>query len=311
MAAVDLPARWWTRETVAVVTGGNTGIGLAIVRKLAQEAGITVVLAARDEGRGLMATQHLHKDGLTNVLFRKLDISKPQSVTDFAAWIKQTFGGLDILVNNAAVLHLDNAYEHALECIDTNYHGTKNCTETLLPLLKASPAGARIVNLSSRLAWIDMCITDKGLRDKLIDSNTFDQDTIDGLAEEYKKVCKAGDESAAAGYGHAYSFSKVLGNAYTRLLAQRVAAQPPNSSTVYVNCVDPGVVDTGMWAKFRATVDDAAVEELQRQGHCGPRPKTTMEGADSPVWMALFPPGGPSGKFWSDRREFSYVYGDA
>lgn len=87
--------------------------------------------------------------------------------------------------------------------------------------------------------------------------------------------------------------------------------QPPHGSTVYVNSVDPGVVDTGMWAKFRATVDDAAIEELRREGHCGPRPKTTMEGADSPVWMALFPPGGPSGKFWSDRREFSYVYGEA
>lgn len=97
-AIIVLTYRWWTRETVAVVTGGNAGIGLAIVRKLAQEAGVTVVLAARDEGRGLMATQQLHKDGLLNVLFRKLDISKPESVTDFAAWIKQTFGGLDILV---------------------------------------------------------------------------------------------------------------------------------------------------------------------------------------------------------------------
>lgn len=59
-------------------------------------------------------------------------------------------------VNNAAVMHLDNAYEHAVEAIDTNYYGTKNLTETLLPLLKASPAGARIVNISSRMAWIDM-----------------------------------------------------------------------------------------------------------------------------------------------------------
>lgn len=128
------------------------------------------------------------------------------------------------------------------------------------------------------------------MRNQLIDSTAFDQDLIDGLADGYKEVCKAGDKSAAAGYGHAYSFSKVLGNAYTRLLAQRVAARPPHEgTTVYVNCVDPGAVDTGMWAKFRGSVDDAVIAEMQRQGHCGPRPKTTAEGADSPVWMALYP----------------------
>lgn len=86
---------------MAVVTGGNKGIGLAIVRKLAQEAGLTVVLAARDEERGLKATQDLHNEGLLNVVFRKLDISKPESVTEFAAWIKQTYGGLEILVRTS------------------------------------------------------------------------------------------------------------------------------------------------------------------------------------------------------------------
>ena len=80
-----------------MVTGGNKGIGLEIVRQLAQE-GLTVVLAARDEGRGLKATQELQADGLKNVRFRQLDISNPASITSFVAWIKQTFGGLDILV---------------------------------------------------------------------------------------------------------------------------------------------------------------------------------------------------------------------
>lgn len=84
---------------MAVVTGSNKGIGLAIVRKLAQE-GLTVVLAARDEGRGLEATRDLPNEGLLNVVFRKLDISKAESVTEFAAWIKHTYGGLHILVHS-------------------------------------------------------------------------------------------------------------------------------------------------------------------------------------------------------------------
>jgi len=106
---LGVPARWWTEETVAVVTGGNKGIGFDIVRKLAQE-GLTVVLAARDEERGLKAAQVLHAEGLKNVRFRKLDVSDPTSVTAFVNWIKQTYGGLDILVRTGH-LNLQNFYE--------------------------------------------------------------------------------------------------------------------------------------------------------------------------------------------------------
>lgn len=307
MASANPPDRWWTGEsTVAVVTGSNKGIGLAIVRKLAQEGVATVVLAARDEGRGLQAAEALHAEGLQNVVFHQLDISSAASVTQFVEWIKQTYGGLDILVNNAAVQHLDNAAEHATEAIDTNYFGTINLTEQLLPHLKASPAGARIVNLSSRHAWL-MTINDESVRQELMHVTSQDQERINAIANRYKHLCQSGD-SAAAGYGEAYSFTKVLGNAYTRILAQQLASRP-STSPVYVNSVDPGAVDTGMWAKFRATIDDATVAELMKQGHIGEKPKSVEDGADSPVWMALFPPGGPTGRFWSDRKEFSFVYG--
>jgi len=49
---------------------------------------------------------------------------------------------------------MDNVYEHAVESMDINYFGLKNLTEQLLPLLKASPAGARIVNISSGAGWL-------------------------------------------------------------------------------------------------------------------------------------------------------------
>lgn len=55
-------------------------------------------------------------------------------------------------VNNASVNHFDNIYEHAVECIDINYRGTVNLTEKLLPMLKPSSAGARIVNVSSSMS---------------------------------------------------------------------------------------------------------------------------------------------------------------
>jgi len=57
-----------------------------------------VVLAARDEGRGLQAAEALHAEGLLNVVFHQLAISSAASVTQFLEWIRQTYGGLDILV---------------------------------------------------------------------------------------------------------------------------------------------------------------------------------------------------------------------
>ncbi len=74
--------RWWSSETVAVGTGGNKGIGLEIVRRLALE-GLTVILTARDETRGLKSAESLHAQGLQNVIFHKLEVTNSESRTQF------------------------------------------------------------------------------------------------------------------------------------------------------------------------------------------------------------------------------------
>lgn len=140
--------RWWSSDTVAVVTGGNKGIGFEIVRRLAVE-GLTVILTARDERRGLEATHDLHAQGCENVAFRVLDISSEESVEDFAEWLADTYGGLDILVNNAAVFYTDHSYQNAVQTVRTNYQGTMDVIEKLLPLFRPSRAGARIITISS------------------------------------------------------------------------------------------------------------------------------------------------------------------
>ncbi|KAF3780674.1 (+)-neomenthol dehydrogenase [Nymphaea thermarum] len=83
-------------ERYAVVTGANRGIGLAVVRRLASE-GITVVLTARDERRGLEAVADLKSRGLTTVIFHQLDVTDPASVASLADFIRSQFGRLDIL----------------------------------------------------------------------------------------------------------------------------------------------------------------------------------------------------------------------
>lgn len=93
---VDRP--WWFKDTVAVVTGANKGVGCEIVRLLAQQ-GLTVVLTARDLGRGQAAIDALKADGQKSIHFHPLDVRSSESVETLAEWLKTTFGGIDIIVS--------------------------------------------------------------------------------------------------------------------------------------------------------------------------------------------------------------------
>lgn len=84
-------------DRVALVTGGNKGMGLEICRQLATE-GLTVVLTARNEERGAAALQKLKEAGLSNVVFHQLDITDAEGIARLADFMKSRFGRIDILV---------------------------------------------------------------------------------------------------------------------------------------------------------------------------------------------------------------------
>ena len=85
-------------KRVALVTGGNKGIGYAICRRLAQND-ITVVVAARDQTKGENACARLRRAG-SDVHFQLLDVTDEKSIKMATESIKTTFGRLDILVNS-------------------------------------------------------------------------------------------------------------------------------------------------------------------------------------------------------------------
>lgn len=141
-------------KRVALVTGANKGIGLEIARQLAQ-AGLTVLVAARDRARGAAAAELLQHEG-HDVQPILLDVTEAASIQDAAAAITATHGRLDILVNNAGInVAGDGApstttVEVVRRVFETNFFGALAVTQALLPLLRLSPSG-RIVNLSSTL----------------------------------------------------------------------------------------------------------------------------------------------------------------
>ncbi|XP_059429617.1 short-chain dehydrogenase/reductase 2b-like [Corylus avellana] len=291
-------------ERYAVVTGANKGIGLETVRQLASQ-GITVVLTARNVKKGMEATSKLHHSGLPNVIFHQLDVLDPVSIHHLANFTRDKFGRLDILVNNAGdsglvvdvvdaeglrALNIDptswlsgealglvqgvikQTYDKAEECLNTNYFGVKRVTEALLPLLQLSPAGARIVNVSSLRSELKR-IPGEHIRKELSDIETLTEEKVDAVVRRFLHDLK---ENALEINGWtlmlpAYSISKQTLNAYTRVLAKKY----PN---MCINCVHPGFVKTDMnW--------NTGIMNLE-------------EGARGPVMLSLLPHEGPTGCYF-------------
>ena len=89
---------------VALVTGANKGIGLAIAAGLAKAGVATVILGCRDGDRGKAAVEQLSKEHTaTKFDLVQLDVTDAKQIDASVAYIKQTYGRLDILVNNAGI----------------------------------------------------------------------------------------------------------------------------------------------------------------------------------------------------------------
>jgi len=149
--------------TVALITGANKGIGLEIARQLGRQ-GITVLLGARDEGRGREAAEKLRADGV-DARSIQLDVTSVETIDRAAHRIEKEFGRLDVLVNNAGIF-IDDAPPSGLamevlrRTYETNFFGPVAVTQAMLPLLRRSLAG-RIVNMSSGLGSLTQ-ISDPG-----------------------------------------------------------------------------------------------------------------------------------------------------
>ena len=140
---------------IALITGANKGIGYETARQLAAQ-GITVLVGARDEGRGKEAVQKLKAEG-ADAHFLLLDVSDEASIKAAAETVEKQFGHLDILVNNAGVL-LPGDYaapsqvslSTLRDTYEANVFGLAAVTQAFWPLLNKSDA-ARLVNVSSIL----------------------------------------------------------------------------------------------------------------------------------------------------------------
>lgn len=138
-------------KKLAVITGGNRGIGFEICRQMAQK-GFKVIVTARDESKGNEATDALRAEGL-DVEFYILDTADENSIKHFAAELSAKYDTVDVLINNAGILlNRNNIFgvkiEDVRKTFDVNFFGPLMIIKALLPFLQKSRE-AKIINLSS------------------------------------------------------------------------------------------------------------------------------------------------------------------
>jgi NAD(P)-dependent dehydrogenase (short-subunit alcohol dehydrogenase family) len=151
--------RVFADQPVALVTGGNRGVGREVCRQLAL-LGFAVILGSRDLRKGELAAKELDPEG-SRIVPCQLEVDNSMSVTSMADWVKDRFGRADVLVNNASTAYDRWAMASSIdlgvvaEAIDVNLFGPWRVIHALLPLLRSS-SRPRIVNVSSEGGSIAM-----------------------------------------------------------------------------------------------------------------------------------------------------------
>jgi NAD(P)-dependent dehydrogenase (short-subunit alcohol dehydrogenase family) len=200
------PYRIVAERPVAIVTGGNRGLGLATVEALARR-GYTSVLLARSAAKAEAAARPLLSAKL-DVVPLAADVTDMAGLLRVAELVDEKYGRLDVLVNNAGIFpeseEHSSVFDSPIESIEmgfaTNTLGTLNAVRAFVPLMVRRNQGS-VVNVSSGMA---------------------------GLAE-------------MNGGNPAYRLSKVAVNALTRILSNELS-----STKLRVNSVCPGWVRTDM-----------------------------------------------------------------
>src|ERR1700738_453673 len=239
-------------QPVALVTGANQGIGLQIAKDLVAH-GFTVLIGSRDFERGEAAAKEIGPDARA----LQLEVTNRASITAAPERVRNEFGRLDVLVQNAAISNTRKLPGQSIEeyakttrpsnvsldemraVWDTNVFGVLAVYQAMLPLLRETP-GARIVNVSSGVG-----------------SLTTNSDP----AFPYRAI-----------FGPVYPASKTALNALT--LAMALELDPEG---IKVHAVSPGYTKTNL------------------NGYSGT--ETVEEGAREAVRVALLGSDGPTGTF--------------
>ncbi|GFN81591.1 carbonyl reductase [NADPH] 1 [Plakobranchus ocellatus] len=274
---------------VAVVTGGNKGLGFGIVRGLCKSFDGDVYLTARNESRGKAAIQTLEKEGL-HPKFHHLDITDHDSIVRLRDFLQNTYQGLDVLVNNAAIAYQFNDSvappypEEAREVCHVNYFCTLDTCEVLFPLLRPH---ARVCNVSSLNCHESFSGCSPSMQNRIKNEIHTIAD-VNTLISDYVKAAQNNQHVKEGFDQYPYGMSKI-GVTLMSAIQQRMFDEK-GADDIIVNSCDVGVggwVATDMTGQYGVPID---------------------KGALNPLYCALLPPNvkKPKGKFLYDKKEYDW-----
>jgi len=241
-AAVVAGSAVVSTKRIALVTGANKGIGKEVARLLGALPNHAVVLGCRDEQLGMAAAAELQAEGC-DAAYCWVDLADPSSFESARAFVEREYGRLDALVNNAAVCYNDPTLygkvahtpfeQQAAITVQTNYHGALGLTRALLPLLRASSASPRLVNVASSAGRL------RGSAEiqSQLTSPDLDVPQLSALMEAFVRDAEGGRHLEAGWPDTCYGVSKMGVIALTRVLARE-------EPTILVNSADPGYCAT-------------------------------------------------------------------
>jgi NAD(P)-dependent dehydrogenase (short-subunit alcohol dehydrogenase family) len=232
-----------SNERVAVVTGGEKGIGFNIAVQLGQSGLFHHICATcRDENQ-VESTVHALKEKLSpgvKVCSSPLELGDSKSHEQLYSTLEATYGKIDVLVNNAGIAYDESddstpIEEQCSNTLNVNFRGTCNLTNMLLPLLRKG-SDPRIINVVSEEGRL------KQLSKERQEQFTADDLTLDQLFDymkEYEKDVQAGKHTERGWGESCYGMSELALIAATKVFAH----EEPD---IKVDCCDPGYCKTDM-----------------------------------------------------------------
>lgn len=264
---------------IALVTGGNQGLGLALVKSLAArlDPEDIVYLSARSIERGQAAVAELGRTS-AELRFLQLDVTDAASIAAAATHLKTEHGGVDIVASNAAARiskDLPQA-EQVRGFVETNNHGSRNLFAALRPLLKQN---ARYVMVASSFGQL------RNLPETLhalFDTEHLTLDDIEASMDSFVAAMESGT-AAAQGWPEWINIPSKVGQVATARIAARDIARDRPDDGILINAVCPGLMDTAASRPWFDDMSDAL---------------STDEGAAPIVELLLTPAGisAPSGQ---------------
>ena len=249
-------------KKLVLITGSNKGIGYGIIEALLKKkTNLRIILTSRNESLGKKSYNQLldkYPFSKNDFFYHQLDITKDESILNLISWIKNQFGKIDYLVNNAGLGTKGNRTDINIHnaVLEVNVFGTINFTEAMLKNDMINKRG-KIILVGSIMGNLNY-LNSSELKSKFKNAKTF-QELLD-LTNRFKTSFKNKTTDKDGWCLNSYSVSKMVVNTYARVLSFRNEIE---NNDISVYAAHPGWVKTDMTGpEAPLTVEQGVVNEV-------------------------------------------------